>query len=147
MRLSVNRNTCIKLVPLVLIGLLSCAEPDPDAELHRFVDATVDAAQARDTGYFRGIVAESYYDAKGNDRARVIDLIRGFFLINSRIDAQATIAGIEWSGNDSARVVLDASIVGNAQEVSPHLELELLRDGSEWSVIGASWPEGSGRRR
>jgi hypothetical protein len=144
MRLSVNRNTCIKLVPLILAGLSSCAPPDPDASLRRFVDEAALAAQARDTGYFRDVVAASYYDASGNDRERIIDLIRGFFLINSRIEAQATIVGIEWSGTESARVTLDTSIVGNAGKVSPQLELELLRDGSDWSVIGASWQE---RRR
>ena len=146
MRLSVNRNTCIKLVPLVLAGLLSCSEPAPDAQLRQFVDETVEAVEARDTGYFRRVVAESYYDTGGNDRDRVIDLIRGFFLLNARIDARATIVGIEWSGSDSANVVLDARVVGNVREVSPQLEIEVLRDGSHWQVIGASWQKESGRR-
>lgn len=146
MRLSVNRNTCIKLVPVVLAGLLSCSNPAPDAELRQFVDETVMAVQARDTGYFRGIIAESYYDTAGSDRDRVIDLIRGFFLINARIDAQATIVEIEWSGSESAHLVLDTRIVGNVRDVSPQLELELLRDGSQWQVIGASWHKESGRR-
>lgn len=129
------------------IGLVACAEPNLDVEIQRFVDETVAAASARDTGYFRGVVADSYVDSRGNDRDRVIDMIRGFFLVNSRIDAAAEIVSVQWSGTESARLVVAARIDGNTGSMSPQLEIELLRDGSDWAVIGARWEERSGRPR
>ena len=144
MRTSVMRDTAGRLMPIVLIGLNACAEPNADVELRRFVDDAVAAAEARDTGHFRDIVADSYIDAQGNDRGRAIDLVRGFFLVNARIDATADVVAIEWSGSESARLVLDARIDGNMRAIAPRLELELLRDGSAWTVIGARWEQRMG---
>ena len=134
-------------LPLMLIvGLSACAERNPDEELQRFVEATAEATGERDTGYFRGIIADSYIDFRGNDRDRAIELIRGFFLLNSQIEADARIIDVEWNGTESARMTVAAKLDGNLRSVSPQLELELLRDGSDWSVIGARWEEDSRSR-
>lgn len=146
MRHSVKPSTRWRPAAVALIGLIACSEPDLDGQLQRFVTETVSAANARDTGYFRGIVADSYVDASGNDRDRIIDLIRGFFFVNAQIEANADIVSVEWSGTESARLVLATSIDGNMNSISPQLELELLLDGSDWTVIGARWEEHSGRR-
>lgn len=130
-----------------MIGLLACGERNLDDELRRFVEATLGATEARDTGYFRDIVAESYVDSRGNDRDHIIDLVRGFFLVNAQIEAAATIVDVVWDGAESARLVLDARIDGNMSTVTQRLEIELLRDGSAWTVIGARWQDGSGRPR
>ena len=95
-------------VALVAV-LAACAEPSLDEELRAFVDATVAAAENRETGYFRGIVADSYIDGGGNQRDRVIDLIRGYFFLNNRIDVEADVVEAEWNGPDSVRVVLLAA--------------------------------------
>ena len=130
---------------ILALVLAACAEPSLDEELQAFIDETVAAAEGRDTGYFRGIVADSYIDGRGSQRDDTIDLIRAYFLLNNRIDVEADIVDAEWTGTDSVRVVLDAHIDGNMRSLSPQLELELLRDGSDWTVIGAYWDE-SGRR-
>ena len=130
----------------VMAGVCACAESDPDEELQRFVEATAQATSERDTGYFRRVIAASYVDFRGNHRDRAIDMIRGFFLVNPRIEANARIVEVEWSGTQSARLTIAAQLDLNTHSASPQLELELLRDGADWTVIGARWEDNVGSR-
>jgi hypothetical protein len=69
----------------------------------------------------------------------VIDTVRGFFLVNSQVEAAADIVSVVWDGTASARLVLDIDIEGRGNRYSRTVEFELLREREDWSVIGARW--------
>ena len=117
----------------------ACTETDRDAEMRAFVQAAVAAAEARDTGHFRSIVASSYLDDRGADRDRAIDTVRAFFLINPQVEAEADIDSVVWDGTESARLTLDIDIAGRSNRYSGEVEFEMLRSGGDWRIIGARW--------
>lgn len=133
----------------VLVLLLSaCANQDPESALAQLVESAEAAAESQDTSFFRGVIAESYVDNRGNDRERVVNLIRGYFLTNRDIDVVARIQSVELQGRDAAEVVVLAGILGRRpgegilQGLDGRLyrvELELVESGGDWRVIGASW--------
>ena len=128
-------------------ALGGCAAPDPDEELRALVENAEAAAEARNTGFFRELVAESYVDAGGRRREDVVDLIRGYFFVNAVVEVVNRIESVELVGEDAATVTLQTAVLGRGQGASvlatdAHLyriELELVRDGGDWRVIGAQW--------
>ena len=130
-------------------GVQGCAPRDPDGELRAVIEAAESAAEARDTGFFRELLSASYVDARGRRRDDVINLIRGFFLVNSTIEVVNRIDEIVLAGDDAATVTLQAAVVGHAPGRSVlgleadiyRIELELVREDDAWRVIGADWRE------
>jgi hypothetical protein len=133
----------------------SCGSSDPDVELRALIAAAEEAAEARDGGFFRDLIAPSYRDSRGTDRDGMINLIRGYFLTHSRIEIVTNIDEIALEGADAARIVLRAGMVGQRAGQSllgglegelTLLELELIKQDSDWRVIGASWQRAAGDR-
>ncbi len=142
---------CLRQGASALVLLLSaCAVQDPESAVTQLVESAEAAAQSRDTSYFRDLVAESYVDNRGNDRERVISLIRGYFLVNQDIDVVTRLQSVELHGRDAANVVMLAGILGRrpGEGILPgfdgrlyRLDLELVESGGDWQVIGASWEQ------
>ena len=140
---------CFRQGALALVLLLSaCAAQNPESAVAQLVESAEAAAEARDTSFFRDLVAESYVDSRGNDRERVINLIRGYFLANQDIDVVTRLQSVELHGRDAANVVMLAGILGRrpGEGILPgfdgrlyRLDLELVESGGDWQVIGASW--------
>jgi hypothetical protein len=130
----------MRWLAVALLGMTAaCTETDRETEIRAFVEAAVAAAENRETGHFRSIIAPSYADDRGGDRDRVIDTVRGFFLVNSQVEAAADILSVVWDGTASARLVLDIDVEGRGNRYSGTVEFELLRERDDWSVIGARW--------
>ena len=126
----------------------ACSAEDPEAVLEGLVADAAMAAESRQTSFFRDLIAESYVDARGNDRARMIELIRGYFLTNQSIDVFTRVESVELSGTDAAEVVVLAGLLARRPEEGLlegfdgslyRLELELVETDGEWRVIGARW--------
>lgn len=123
------------------------APPDADAELRELIDSAEAAAEARQTGFFRNLVSENYVDSGGRHRDDVINLLRGYFLVNATVEVVNRIEAIELLVDDAATVTLQTAVIGRAQGSSVlgvdgdlyRIELELVREGSEWQIIGANW--------
>jgi hypothetical protein len=130
-------------------GVQSCSAPDPDGELRALVAAAENAAEERDTGFFRDVLSASYVDRRGQRRDDVINLIRGFFLVNATIEVVNRIDEIELAGDDAATVVLQTAVVGRAPGRAlsgidaelKRIELELVKEDDEWRVIAADWTD------
>ena len=130
----------------VLAG--GCSAEDPATVIEQLIEATEVAGEARDTGHFRGLIADSYADARGNDRERLINLIRGYFLAHQSIDVFTRIETVELSGEDAAEIVVLAGILARQPGEGLltgfdgrlyRLELELVENDGDWQVIGAEW--------
>ncbi|NNC63791.1 MAG: hypothetical protein HKN84_03315 [Gammaproteobacteria bacterium] len=116
--------------------------------IEQLIEETETAAESRDTGHFRGLIADSYVDARGNDRERLINLIRGYFLAHQSIDVLSRIESVELSGDDAAEVVLLAGVLARRPGEGLlegfdgrlyRLELELVENDGDWQIIGADW--------
>lgn len=125
-----------------------CSAQDPATEIEQLIEETEVAAESRDTGHFRRLIAESYVDARGNDREQLINLIRGYFLANQSIDVLMRIESVELQGDDAAEVVVLAGVLARRPGAGLldgldgrvyRFELELVDNGGDWQVIGATW--------
>jgi len=89
---------------------------------------------------------------RGNDRDRLLNLIRGYFLAHPSIDVLARLESAELQGNDAAELVVLTGILGRRPgELLEgfdgrvfRLELELVLDGGDWRIIGARWERSLG---
>ncbi len=137
------------LIAAAVACCVSCsAADDEEAELRLLVDSAENAAEERQTGYFRSLLAESYTDNRGNDHERLIDILRGYFLMHPSLEIVTRIDTIELLGADAAEISLLAGVVGQRTGGALlggvdgrlyDLDIELVRDGSDWQVIGATW--------
>ncbi len=110
------------------------------------------AAEARDTGFFRDLIAGRYRDQRGNDRQGILNLLRGQFLMHQRIGVISRIVQVSLLSEDAAETVIVAGIIGGTgqslglQDMRADLyriELEWARDAGDWRVIGARWSRGA----
>ncbi len=133
---------------LVLVMLISaCDAENPDEELRALLIDMEDAAESRNTGFFRGVVADSYRDGRGNDRERLIGLIRGFFLTNANVEAIVRVQEVTLASPESAEVALQAALLSGNGGRSLFgvdgdfylVELEFVQFGGDWMLIGADW--------
>jgi hypothetical protein len=138
---------------LVLLAVAACGTADPTAAIRDRLAAAEKAAEARDTGFFRDLLADSYRDDRGNDRAATIQLLRGFFLANQKVEIVSRIDEIKLEGVDAARAVVHAGLVGQRTGAAAlgglhgdlyRFELELVNESGDWRIIGARWQRAIG---
>ena len=144
----------IRLVALSLATLAAgCGTADPEAEIRALLSAAEQAAEARDTGFFRDLIGSAYRDSRGHDRDQLVNLLRGLFIANQRVEIVSRVDAVQLEGTDAARAVVHAGMLG--QRAGAELlggmnadlyrfELELVNDDGEWQIIGATWDRGVG---
>ncbi len=141
-------STCARVLAATAVLAGGCSAQDPATAIEQLIEETEVAAESRDTGHFRRLIADSYVDARGNDREQLINLIRGYFLANQSIDVLSRIEAVELSGDDAAEVVVLAGVLARRPGAGLldgfdgrvyRLELELVENGGDWQIIGASW--------
>ncbi len=132
----------------VLAVLTACESADPTSELQQLIESIEIAAEQRDSGYFRGLLSDRYTDTRGNDRERLIDTIRGYFLTHQSIEIVTWIRSIALKGTDAAEVSLLAGLLDQRAGESSlsgyggrlyDIELELVEKSGDWQIIGARW--------
>jgi hypothetical protein len=139
----------VRLVALSLAVLgAGCGTADPDAEIRAVLAAAEQAAEARDTGFFRDLIGSGYRDSRGNDRDQLINLLRGVFIANQRVEIVSRIDTVALEGADAARAVVHAGMLGQRSGAELlggmnadlyRFELELVNNDGEWQIIGATW--------
>lgn len=129
------------------------AADDPETEIRALLAAAEEAAEARDTGFFGDLVGDGYRDAQGNDREQLLRMVRGYFIANQRIEIVSRVDEVVLEGADAARAVVHAGMAGQRSGgdlfagVNADLyrfELELVRSGGDWHIIGADWQRALG---
>src|SRR5262245_55149974 len=123
-----------------------CGAQDPEAEIRALLAAAEEAAEARDVGFFGGVLADGYRDARGNDREEVVRRLRGYFIANQRIEILSRVDEIVVEGDGSARAVVyvgmagrraDAGLIDGIDADLYRFELLLVNARREWTVLGA----------
>lgn len=132
----------------MLAVMVACGSEDPAAELRSLIDRAELSAEERDTGFFRDVLSQRYADRRGNDRDRLVAILRGYFLTHQSIEIVTRVDSVVLSGADAAEIVLYAGMLGRRDGASPvaglagqlyRIELELVEQGGDWQVIGADW--------
>jgi len=140
--------TLRRMLAALAVLAAGCSAEDPATVIEQLIEATEVAGEARDTSHFRGLIADSYVDARGNDRERLINLIRGYFLAHQSIDVFTRIETVELRGEDAAEVVVLAGVVARRPGEGLltgldgrlyRLELEIVENDGDWQIIGAQW--------
>ena len=125
-----------------------CAADDPEAEVRALLAAAEAAAEGRHAGFFADVLAESYRDARGNDREAMLRRLRGYFIANQRIEIVSRVDEIVIEGEGVARAVVHAGMLGRRADAPLidgidadlyRFELELVNAGGDWQVIGADF--------
>ena len=136
------------VVAVATMLVSACEASDPEAEIRALLAAAEEAAEARDVGFFGDALGEGFRDARGNDRDELIRMVRGFFIANQRIEIVSRIDEIVLEGEDAARAVVHAGMVGQRTGAALihgidadlyRFELELVNDGGDWQIIGADY--------
>ena len=136
------------LVSALAVLATGCGAGDPEAEIRALLAAAEEAAEARDVGFFSGVLADGYRDARGNDRDEMLRNLRGYFIANQRIEILSRIDEIVVEDDGSARAVVHAGMVGRragAELIDGidadlyRFELTLVKDGAEWQVASADF--------
>lgn len=137
-------------------SLRACAGGGAEEQLRRLIDEAEAAAESRDTGHFRSLISPDYRDTRGNDRDDVINLLRAYFLTHQSVEVVTRIEDVVLDGSDAAEIALGVALLGSRRRTSgeslfgglrgdlERLELELVREGGDWRIVGASW---NGARR
>jgi len=137
---------------LICAFLAACgggADTGPDANPEDALRAWVEAAEARaedkDRGGLLAMISENYADSRGNDHAKIGNIIRMYFMRQQSVALLTSIDDIEVMGGSAAHVTLTVGMAGtNASALGVtanayNFELELEIPDDEWLLIGARW--------
>lgn len=111
------------------------------------------AVENSDRSALMGMIAESYADSRGNDKAAIERILRVWFLRNRNIVLASKMDSVTIIGGTAATVLLTAGVASTGNgilDVSAdawRFELELVSDGGDWRLIGARWGELGGELR
>jgi endonuclease YncB( thermonuclease family) len=130
-------------------GVVSaCGAGDPDAEIRALLAAAEQAAESRDVGFFGDAIGAAYRDTRGHDRDELVRSIRGYFIANQRIELLSRVDEVVLEGEDAARAVVYAGMLGQRAGAALvdgveadfyRFELELVHEGGAWRIIGADY--------
>jgi hypothetical protein len=131
---------CASCLALLVVA---CAEKNSPEERVRSVLANAETlAEARDSGALMDLVAADYSDARGFDREQLRQFLRGYFLMNQRVNLLVRVESVEFPAPQLARVRLSVGSVNQQGEPDDwalaanvrRLAVELVADGEAWLV-------------
>jgi len=141
-------------VSLIIAVIAGCGpSTGPEEAVRLWVKDAETAAEMRDRGALMDMIAESYADARGNEKADIGQMLQIWFLRNRGIVLASKIDNVTIIGGTAATVLLTAGMAGSSDGTfaisadALRFELELASDGEDWRLIGARWGELGGELR
>ena len=128
----------MKFLPVLIssLALAACGSRSSDEEQVREVITQMEtAAEARDAGDVLAFVASDYSDSSGFDKTQLQNFLRGYFLVNPKIELLVSISELEFpvAGLGRARVGVTSLPAGDRASFN----VELRQEGGEWRVARA----------
>ncbi len=138
------------IIGTLAIALTGCSEPStPEAEVRALIATAEIAAEARDLGDIRPLIAETYKDRRGYKKRDIEQLLRLVFVTHQSVHLQIYVETIEFVQPDIANAV---ALVGMADTAGalPDVDLyqfdvRLTRNDDEWQLVEADWRRGLGK--
>ena len=141
----------VALVLLLVLLLSACSgeESDPEAEIRRYLERGVAAAEERSASRLDEMIHPDYLDQRGYNRAQLGKLLRGYFFRHKNIYLFTRIDRIDLFAEDQAVVDLHLAMAGqviaDVESLSRiaarvyRLELHLVRSGDDWVLKHSKW--------
>ena len=145
----------VRLAALVLMLAACGREPSPEDRVREVIAAAETAAEARDLSEVMELVSDRYADLRGQDKAAIRDVMRGFILINQSIHLVVRVDDIEFPGNDLASARVTVGMLGRQKARADdwalaadvyEFDVRLLHEDDEWRLVSAEWVR-AGRER
>jgi hypothetical protein len=139
---------------IALVLVLSGCAPEldsPELQVRALLARAERAAEERDVGALKGLVAETYADDRGNDRQAVMGLLTYYFLRNKTIHLLTRVRFIE-AEPERARAGVFVAMAGRpieGVEGLARIRADLYRfdfvlerdDAGDWKVERAEWDQ------
>jgi hypothetical protein len=138
------------LAALFLLPGCRCSREAPEEQVRKAIDTVVKAVNERDLKPVAAAISEQYVDKEGNDKQRVLGLVRVQFLLHRNLYLVAKLSSLECPAPVSARVVMFAAMasvptagvlpdVRNLSADVYRFELTLGDESGTWRVQRAAW--------
>jgi hypothetical protein len=143
----VNAISFVATVAVTLVMFDGCARPStPEQQVRALIDAAEHAAQARDVSALLGLVSEQYADQRGDDKAALRNLVRGYFLVNQSIHLLMRVEDVRFPADGLAQARVTVGMLGTRASNDWSLavdvyefDLELRREAASWRLTRAAW--------
>ena len=135
----------IILALLLIVAACGSPEGSPEEAVRAWVSNGEEAAEDKDRSRLMDMISPDYTDARGNDRERLGNILRVYFLRQNSIALLTKVDSIEVSGDSAATVALTVGMAGTKDSAlginadAYRFELELLRPDEDWLLVGARW--------
>ncbi len=142
----------IVIAAFVTVALVGCREPgsdSPDEQIRAAIVEAEGAAERREIGVLKNLVAEGYKDSRGYDKRSIVRLVQGYLLRHRNIYLLTKVDTVVLPNPDSAFTSLLLAMAGRRIETPEDLwnvraellqvELEWKHTDGEWRVVGADW--------
>ena len=120
----------------------------PEEEIRGLIKAAESAAEARDAGALRELIADDYHDGAGRDADEIRRHLHGYLIAHQSIHLITRIDAIEVEGSAVARAQVTIGMLGRESDSSwdlaaevRHFDLRLARVDDEWRVTRAAVQE------
>ena len=140
---------CWLLASAAILFVCACgkATTGPEEQLRDWVSRGVTAAENGERRVLVGMISPAYADARGNDRDRIENIFRAYFLRMDNIELLPAIEEITVIGDSAAELLITVGMAGTHDGVlgfsadAYRFSLELENDGADWQLISARWGE------
>lgn len=146
---------CRILALLLFILPAACGPGDsPEEQVRQYVAAAEEAAEARNPGDLKELIAEQYQDDQGRTRRDIVAIAARYLYANKSIHVLTRIEGLVFPASEQAQLTVYAALTGqnvsdldallNMQADLYRFDLELRRTDGEWRLLRADWRPAKG---
>jgi hypothetical protein len=118
----------------------------PEDEIRALIGEAETAAEARDAGALRGLIADDYRGGDGRGADEIRRYLHGYLIAHQSIRLITRIDAIELEGKEIARAQVTVGMLGRESDSTwdfaadiHRFDLRLAREDGEWRVTRAGW--------
>lgn len=137
------------LVALVLASGCRRARLSPEQQVRKAIDVAVQAVRERELKPLTKVVSDSYVDRDGNDKAKILSLVRMQFVLHPSLYLLVKVAAVDCPAPTEGRAVVFAAmasvppgVVPDPRQVSADVyrfELAMADEDGTWRIVSATW--------
>lgn len=134
---------------LVLLSGCGGKNDTPEQQVRRFVAGAEEAAEKRDIGALKKLIADTYSDDRKRTKQDLVRVAAGYFLRNKNVHIFTHIGDLNFSEPGRAELMLFAAISGQPIPGADTLldihadlyrfDMTLIREDNEWFLLSVSW--------
>ncbi len=118
--------------------ICACGARSTDEEkVHELLARAEEAAEARDASDVLAFVADDYTDARGFDKNQLRDFLRGYFLMNPKIELIVDVDDLEFPADGMAQADVTVTSLASGGADRERLRVEFRRYDGDWRVARA----------